>query len=79
MKKTTKFDRDGTQICEGDIVLLENWNDSETVPELKDETRIIKYRNDTFYLEEINSFHPMFCDLEMANMELTRVVRSTRK
>ncbi len=76
MKLTTKLDRDGTEIREGDIVCLENWNVTP-IEALQDEHRIVRYRNDTFYLEEIYTFHPSFFDLEKADLDLVRVIRST--
>ncbi len=70
-KKTGVFDKNGQEIQEGSFVKLTNFNpDADNT----DEIRTVKYRNGKFFLEELDSFHPVFCSLDMANPELTEIV-----
>ncbi len=71
--KTFHQDKNGTEIYEGDIVFLENWNDH--IPERfnipLDEARKVVFKDGCFCLQELESTG--FCPIHNMNSKLAEI------
>ena len=71
LEYTGRFDKEGTEICENDIVSLENWDvEGDKV------NRLVRFKEASFILEEISGVAKTrsYCNLNVACPTLTKIV-----